>query len=773
MRGKAAHLTLFLLLCLILIGLRSPVSPTAAQDVRPQRVTVTGVDLLGQASIPVGSQKENTEIGGLSAITYDSIADRYYVLSDDRSERNPARFYKVAVDLSGGVLTNAGVNFESVTTLLATNGQPFPAGGIDPEGIALSPQGTLFISSEGALQSAPPIAPSVNEFEGNGQQIRTLTIPAKFLPDDSGTVGVRNNLSFESLTFSPSARVLYTAVENALLQDGPEAGEFQPSLARFIAFDSQTGNAVAETAYLVGPAAASVSPTIPHGLVEAIALDNNGTFLTLERGPSNGLGLSVRLFLTRMQGALDAATLDDLVWDEQGIPYTIDQPAGKELLIDFADLGLPYVNNYEGMALGPVLTDGRQTLVLVSDNNFSILPSEFLALALTLEAVPAAIPSLETALTYDVADPPQGIVAGDPANPAIWLHPEDPSQSLVAVTLRDGGLQILNLAGEVLQSVFPLVYGDVHYNDVDVVYNFTLGDKTVDLFVVADRRNDTLAVLRIDPVARQVTDITAIDMPGTLFGVDDGDRTAYGLATFASPRDGRVYAYVTQANGNLIAQVALAVDANDRVSGTVVRTLALPITTGVTADSQAEGIVVDRLLGSLYVGMGAGVMKFDAEPDGDSNAAVVQAGDDPDLTSTISGLAIYYGPGRTGYLLASSRRDQSYAVYGRDGDNPYIGRFIISDEGYIDQVNDTVGIDLSNVSLDANFPNGLMVVHDGVNEPQNLIADGGTLRNNSSNFKLVRWDSVANAFPEPLQIDTGSFNPRHSMRLFLPTVSGN
>jgi myo-inositol-hexaphosphate 3-phosphohydrolase len=564
-------------------------------------------------------------------------------------------------------------------------------------------------------------------------------------------------------------------VENALLQDGPEADDQQPGRSRFIAFDSRTGIPLAETVYLTGPAAAPVSPTIPQGLVEAIALDNNGTFLTLERGPSTGPGLSVRLFLTRMQGALDVAAVDDLVWDDQGLPYTIDLPAVKEMLVDFADLGLPYVNNYEGMTLGPVLADGRQTLVLVSDNNFSILPSEFMALALTLETVPAANPALETAPTFDMGAPPQGIVAGDSADSAIWIHPEDPTQSLVAVTLRDGGLQILSLAGEVLQSVVPLVYGDVHYNSVDVVYNFPMGDETADLFVVSDRKNDTLAILRIDPADRRVMDITSPDMPGTLFGIDDADRTAYGLTTYTSPRHGQSYVYVTQANGNLVAQVALAVDANGRVSGTVVRTLALPTPTGVAADSQAEGIVVDRLLGNLYVGMDAGVglVKFDAELDGDPIAVVVQTSDDPSLTSDTGGLSIYYGPGRSGYLLVSNQGDQSYEVFGRDGDNPFLGRFIISDEGNIDQVNAMIGIDVSNVALGVNFPSGLMVVHDGVNDPQNLIADGGLLRNNSNNFKFVRWDSVANAFPESLQIDTGSYNPRRPMRLFLPTVSGN
>jgi hypothetical protein len=40
----------------------------------------------------------------------------------------------------------------------------------------------------------------------------------------------------------------------------------------------------------------------------------------------------------------------------------------------FDDLGIP-IDNIEGMTFGPPLPDGRQTLVIVSDNNFN--PGQF------------------------------------------------------------------------------------------------------------------------------------------------------------------------------------------------------------------------------------------------------------------------------------------------------------------------------------------------------------------------------------------------------------
>ena len=45
---------------------------------------------------------------------------------------------------------------------------------------------------------------------------------------------------------------------------------------------------------------------------------------------------------------------------------------------DLLKAGLP-ADNWESMALGPALSDGRQTLVLASDDNFNPLQSSWVA----------------------------------------------------------------------------------------------------------------------------------------------------------------------------------------------------------------------------------------------------------------------------------------------------------------------------------------------------------------------------------------------------------
>ena len=115
------------------IALGWPAAPALAHGGPP-----VGLDFLGQAIVPTGTMFQGTTIGGLSSITYDRARGVYYALSDDPSQFQPARFYTVAIDLRHGRLSDADVAFRGVTTLLAPGGQPYPAQGIDPEGLVLT-----------------------------------------------------------------------------------------------------------------------------------------------------------------------------------------------------------------------------------------------------------------------------------------------------------------------------------------------------------------------------------------------------------------------------------------------------------------------------------------------------------------------------------------------------------------------------------------------------------------------------------------------------------
>lgn len=363
-----------------------PTYPPTPTNVGGDRPTVVGVESLGIVTFETGTMFGDTELGGLSGITYDSNREMYYALSDDRSETNPARYYEVAIDISDHVLEEGDVTFLAVTTLRDQSGSPFASRSVDPEGITLSSEGILYISSEGDADETNPNDPFVNEFNLNGQQTKALPVPDKFVPDSEESFGVRDNLAFESLGITPGRESLYTASENALAQDGPISDLDQESLSRIIRYSLSRFQPMEEFVYATGAIPAAPNPPeafSDNGLVELVALDNNGTLLALERSFAVGVGNTIRLYEVLTTGATDVSGIDDLFDEDTGTPVDFI-PVDKRLLVDFGDMGLT-PDNVEGMTLGPILPDGRRTLILVSDNNFNAdQVTQFIVLALEL-----------------------------------------------------------------------------------------------------------------------------------------------------------------------------------------------------------------------------------------------------------------------------------------------------------------------------------------------------------------------------------------------------
>ena len=125
------------------------------------------------------------------------------------------------------------------------------------------------------------------------------------------------------------------------------------------------------------------------GLVDLAGLDNTGTLLALERSFTPDVGNTITLFEARTQAATDVSRISDLFDEntETPVPFV---PVDKQELVVFSpdpSVKMPFIpDNVEGMTLGPVLPDGRQTLILVSDNNFNTEQvTQFIALALKVK----------------------------------------------------------------------------------------------------------------------------------------------------------------------------------------------------------------------------------------------------------------------------------------------------------------------------------------------------------------------------------------------------
>ncbi len=345
-----------------------------AEDRLFQNITL---ELLGEIIVPETTQVNKMPVGGLSGITYSPKDNFFYAVSDDRSDKAPARFYqlKLTLDPTGKPL---GTEFTGVTTLKDQSGQVYAKGTIDPEGIAITPQGTIWISSEGvAVDDIPPF---VQEYEiKSGKLLRSLRIPDHYIPRTDNKdkknpkrLGIQNNMGFESLTLSANAARLgatepyrlFTAAENALEQDKNldiESIEGDPIRFMHYSLQDRRVDLIAEYIYQLE---ARLMGNDKFGLVEMLSLDGAGRFLSLER--SFGLmGFKVQVFQTVFAGSKDTSMLPSI----QGLA-TVVKPAQKELVADLNNLDL-VIDNLEGMTLGPHLPDGSQSLIMVSDDNFS------------------------------------------------------------------------------------------------------------------------------------------------------------------------------------------------------------------------------------------------------------------------------------------------------------------------------------------------------------------------------------------------------------------
>lgn len=703
-----------------------------------QRREVADIDFLGEVTFPTGFLFEGTQVGGLSGITYDPGRGMYYTISDDRSQINPARFYTVEIALGDGNLVAGDVTFTDVTTLLGSNGQPFPALSLDPEGIALTDAG-VFISSEGDANALT--APFVNLFSLQGQELKALPIDPKFLPTANQSSGIRNNLAFESLTVTPDQSTLYTATENALFQDGPAASLASGSASRIVKYNLATGTPIAEYIYVSDAVEAAPNPAgsfVTNGLVDLLAIDNDGTLLAIERSFSTGVGNSIKIYQVRTQGATDVDGVRSIETeiDDGELAVNLDQAVQKELLFDLTDLGIT-LDNVEGISFGPKLADGRHSIVLVSDNNFSGTQfTQFLAFAIDLENIPTIEAVIETPAETRFADPTMPVEGPDPDDPAIWLNPADPNDSVVVTSHKNGGLRVYDLAGHELQSIEP---DGIRYNNVDVLYNVNVGGVRKDLFVASDRANDTLAIYAINPDTRMLQNVTSSKVPATIFGVDDGEATAYGLDAFTSA-DGTSYVFVTQAGGDKIAQLKLGDTGHGKVTAQLVRTLTLPNPDGVDPEElQSEGIVIDDTTGFGYVSVeSGGIYRFNTDPKSSSDFVEFVAPDADFLTPDLEGLSIRYADDGSRQLFVSSQGDSTFSVLDLDS-GAFLGRFAVANGDAIDGAEESDGLDIFSAPLGSAFLNGLLVVQDGSDEPQNVFPDpdGGEIQNFDSNFKFI------------------------------------
>ncbi|MGI9284295.1 MAG: phytase [Pseudomonadales bacterium] len=338
---------------------------------------------------------------------------------------------------------------------------------------------------------------------------------------------------------------------------------------------------------------------------------------------------------------------------------------------------------------------------------------------------PAQITVSVTATVETAPVPSSGDSADDAA---IWLNPLDAALSRVIGTDKKQGLAVYDLGGNQLQFL-----PDGRMNSVDLRYGFLLDGALVDIVAATERGEGGIVVYAMNPNTGTLAPVTA-------GGIINSTLSVYGLCMYKSQASAASYVFITGKKGE-VEQWRLIADASGLIDGVLVRSF--------DVGAKTEGCVADDRYGYLYVGEeDVGIWRYNAEPNtGEERTSVDVTGPEGHLTADIEGLSLYHSSDGGGYLIASSQGSSEYVIYQRDGNHDYVGTFQIADGNGVDGTGSTDGIDVLSTNLGSAFPNGVFVAQDGHNAGAN------------QNFKLVPWETIANAFANPLSVDTG-WDPR-------------
>ena len=289
----------------------------------------------------------------------------------------------------------------------------------------------------------------------------------------------------------------------------------------------------------------------------------------------------------------------------------------------------------------------------------------------------------------------------DTDDPAIWIHPHDPSASLIVGTDKDenGGLFVFNLKGK-LDSARS-VKGLKRPNNVDIEYGLSMGDTLVDIAVATERLTHQLRIFRMP-------DMKPMDNGGIpVFEGETGVeyRDLMGIALYKN-KAGKIFAIVGRKNGptdsSYLWQYELKATTDGQVTALLVRKFG-----AYSGLHEIESIAVDDALGYVYYSdEGIGVRKYYADPEKGNNELALFG--THSFKEDNEGVSIYNLTDSTGFILVSDQQDHSFHIYPREGttenkhDHPLLRKQYVS-------ARESDGSEVVSTPLLPDFPLGLFV----------------------------------------------------------------
>ncbi|MCG8306460.1 MAG: phytase [Cytophagales bacterium] len=314
--------------------------------------------------------------------------------------------------------------------------------------------------------------------------------------------------------------------------------------------------------------------------------------------------------------------------------------------------------------------------------------------------------------TDPVIDHPQEDAADDPA---VWLNPHAPENSLIFGTNKKSGIYSYDLSGHQIE-----FYQLGKINNIDIRNRIRVGDKYMDILGGSNRSDNSIILYEIDSIGK-LNNLLSQNYTIDTLDIDE----VYGFCLYKDEH-GQARILVNGKNGKVNQYLLVAGETHNPE---------LIYLNSWKLDSQPEGMVADDAYGDLYIGEEEkGIWKLSLKkPELPPNLLQdSQKAFNPDIEYDIEGLALYSQPNGTGFLVASIQGSFSYAIFDRV-DNRYLGSFKISPSDEIDGVEETDGIEIISHTFPG-FERGIMIVQDGFNyRGPELIGQ---------NFKYVSMDKV-------------------------------
>jgi len=320
-------------------------------------------------------------------------------------------------------------------------------------------------------------------------------------------------------------------------------------------------------------------------------------------------------------------------------------------------------------------------------------------------------------------------VSDDPDDPAIWVNPRDPAQSLIIATNKvaapRGALYVYGLDGKIRQVIDKLD----RPNNVDVEYGLVLGGRRVDIAVATERMQRRLRVFRILAEGK-LEDVSSLEGLRVFEGCEGEQGAPMGIALYKRPRDGSIFAIVSRKEGpqeGYLWQYRLMDDGTGRVRAQKVREFGR-----FSGQGEIEAVAVDDELGYVYYAdEGDGIHKYHADPDHPEAARELAHFGREGFQGDREGIAIYALGGGRGYIVCTDQLpgDTKYHVYRREGapGRPHDHSELL--KVFYGGADETDGIEVTSRPLGGQFPRGLMAA----------------MNSGPKNFLIYRWEDIAGA----------------------------